>query len=318
MKEEKHKYCNLCKTEPTIPIFSQYWWLDAVCGEDGWDVIFIEKERRIIASMPYFLQKKYFFKYISMPPLTQTMGPWIKYPNNIKYADRLEFEKTLFNQLIARLPRVDMFNQNFHYSFTNWLPFYWNYFEQTTRYTYIIEDISNLEETISRFSHAKHKNIKKAQNIVDVQFDLDPKTFYENHIITLKKQHKKISYSYELFKRIHDSSYQHNAGKTIYAVDKEHNIEAALFVIWDECSAYDLISTIDPDFRNSGASTLLVQEIIRFLSTKTQKFDFEGSMFEGVENSFRQFGTIQMPFFNIRKYNSKIAKAFKFFREIGR
>lgn len=39
----KSKYRNLCAVEKNIPIFSQDWWLDAVCGEENWDVIIIEK-----------------------------------------------------------------------------------------------------------------------------------------------------------------------------------------------------------------------------------------------------------------------------------
>ena len=33
----KEKYYTFCDIEKTVPIFSQAWWLDAVCGDD-WDV----------------------------------------------------------------------------------------------------------------------------------------------------------------------------------------------------------------------------------------------------------------------------------------
>ena len=124
--------------------------------------------------------------------------------------------------------------------------------------------------------------------------------------MTLSKQNEKISYSFDLFERIYKAGYRKNAAKTIYATDIDGNMHAALFVIWDSQSAYNLISTIDPDFRNSGAATLLVKEIIKYVSTQTKKFDFEGSMIEGVENSFRQFGAVQKPYFTIYKTNSRL------------
>jgi len=127
--------------------------------------------------------------------------------------------------------------------------------------------------------------------------------------MTLKKQDAEISYSFEHFNKLYNSAYNHNAGRTIYAVDSDNNIHAGLFVLWDKNSAYDLISTIDPDYRNSGGATLLVQEIIKFLSPKTDRFDFEGSMIENVEKSFRQFGAKQKPYFDITKIESKILKA---------
>lgn len=78
-----------------------------------------------------------------------------------------------------------------------------------------------------------------------------------------------------------------------------------MLVIWDENSAYDLISTIDPTYRNSGAASLLILEMIKYLQKITLKFDFEGSMIENVENSFRQFGAVQTPYFQITKLSRK-------------
>ena len=72
--------------------------------------------------------------------------------------------------------------------------------------------------------------------------------------------------------------------------------------------AYDLISTINPNFKHSGASTLVIKKAIEYVSSLTSKFDFEGSMIEPVENSFRQFGSIQKPYFLISKVNSKLLK----------
>ena len=305
----KEKYREFCKKEEGIPLFSRDWFLDSVCGLDNWNVTLIEKGGEIVASMPYYKKKKAIFTIITMPKHTQTMGVYIKYPEGQKYEKRLSYEKEVMSSLIEQLPKVDYFNQSFHYSVTNWLPFYWQGYTQTTNYTYVIEDLSNLESVFQNFNHAKRKNIKKAEKFLDVKFDLPAREFYDNHKMTLEKQNNKIAYSFEHFNRIYTSAYNHNAGRTIYAVDKDDNIHAALFVIWDKNSAYDLISTIDPSFRNSGSASLLIKEIIEFLSNETSRFDFEGSMIENVEKSFRQFGAKQKPYFNITKVNSKILKA---------
>ena len=139
--KNKDKYKKFCDTHP-IPIFSQYWWLDSVCVGGEWDVALIEKGGEVFASLPYFLKKKGPFKLIIMPPLTQTMGPYINYPEGQKYARKLAYEKEVMNSLIDQLPKVDYFCQNFHSSITNWLPFYWRGFEQSTRYSYLIPEFS--------------------------------------------------------------------------------------------------------------------------------------------------------------------------------
>ena len=58
----KEQYEEFCKVEKNIPIFSQDWWLDAVCGSDNWNVALVEKGGHIMASMPYFFKKKAIFE----------------------------------------------------------------------------------------------------------------------------------------------------------------------------------------------------------------------------------------------------------------
>lgn len=309
----KSKYRKLCATEKSIPIFSRDWWLDAVCGEENWDVIIIEKGDFIVASLPYMKGKLYGFNTAGMPILTQKLGPWIKYPDGQKYSTKLEYEKKLFQELMELLPKdIAIYSQNFDYSITNWLPFYWKGFKQTSRYTYVIEELSDFEKIKGNLSHSKRQNLKKAEKSeLAVLYDLPAEQFYKHHVRTLSEQNvyeKKIVYTYETFKRIYDACYKHRAGRVIYAKDKNENIHAALFVIWDENSAYDLISTIDSRYRKYGSGTLLVWKIMEYLSNKTKKFDFEGSMIEGVEKSFRGFGATQKMYFSICKvYDRKLA-----------
>lgn len=294
----KEQYSQFCERETSVPLFSQSWWLDAVCA-NGWDVVLIERNDQVIATMPLFINLR---NSIAMPSLTQTMGPWIKKTHE-NYEKQLSYEKQLMFELIDGLPEFKRFRQNFHYSITNWLPFYWRGFNQTTRYTYVLPDLTDLDAVFSRFNRAKLKNIRRAEKEVTIGFDLSADEFYDNHKLTLSKSGKEIQYSREIFHRIYTAAYERSQGRVIFAKDSSGNLHGALFVVWDSMSAYDLISTIDPDFRKSGASSLLVKEIIKHVSSYVNCFDFEGSMIEGVENSFRQFGARQLPYFSISKSN---------------
>lgn len=303
----KEKYRQFCEKERTIPIFSQAWWLDSVAG-DNWGVCIVEKKGHVHASMPYVLTRKYGLTYLGQPPLTQNLGPWFK-PSNAKYSKQLSQQKNLMESLIDQLPMYHSFTQNWHYSQTNWLPFYWRGFDQTTRYTYVIDDLSDVNKVFEEFEHSKRKNIKKAENLINVVFDISAEDFYKNHKLTLAKQGKEISYKFDLFKRIYEESYRREQGRTIAAYDGDGNLHAALFVIWDEMSAYDLISTIDPDYRTYGAASVLIRDMISYVSGFVQKFDFEGSMIESVERSFRQFGAKQTPYFTITHKPSRLLRA---------
>lgn len=304
MYSNKECYIDICNIEETIPIFSQPFWLDALCGEKNWDVFIFERGGQILATLPFYIEKRCGLKYITQPPFTQIMGPWINYPDHLTMEKKLSFEKEVMTYFIDKLEDLGIcfYQQKFSYKITNWLPFYWRGYQQTTRYTYRIEDISSIDEVFNNFHYSKRKNIKKAiKQELQIGFDIPAKEFYDHHRYTLKERGGVINYTFNLFERIYNATYLNNCGKTIYAKDKEGNLHSALFVIWDKSNAYNLISTIDPEYTTSGSSTLLVLEIIRFLSGKTKSFDFEGSMVEGIENSFNKFGTVQTPYSSIWK-----------------
>ena len=313
---DKQAYLALCEEEKDIPVFSRPFWLDAVCGEDGWDARVVTKDGCVVAALPFPLRRRCGFRAITMPPLTQSLRLWLAYPPTEKYEKRLSFETEMLHELIDKLPPFDLFRLSLYRSLTNWQPFHSRGFRQTTLYTYVIEDLSNLEAVLARFSHAKRKNIKRAEKQVEVGTDLPARDFYENHKMTLAGQGKAISYPFDRFQRVYDAVYSRNCGKAFHATGPEGNLHAALLVIWDPLQAYDLISTIDPAFRKSGAASLVVWEAIKYVAGRTARFDFEGSMIEGVARSFRQFGAVQVPYFCIEAVRSRLLVAAFALREV--
>lgn len=283
-------------------IFCRSWWLNAVCP-NGFEILTLKKAGRIVAGMPIPISRKWGCTVISMPRLTQTVGALLLPSEKTTYESRLSDEMEVLDILIKAIPKFDYFSMNFHYNFTNWLPFYWAGYQQTACYTYVIEDLTDLDKVFSNFAHSKRKNIKKAEQLVTVRNDLPAEDFYANHVMTLGKQGRCISYKCDLFKRIHDAVLENSAGRIWYAIDRKENVHAAIFVVYDSKFAYYLVSTIDPDYRNSGAATLLLRDAIAYVSQYTKRFDFEGSMIRDVERSFRKFNAVQKPYFNISKGN---------------
>lgn len=307
----KKRYRLLCKDEQIHPIFIQDWWLDAVCGEENWNVAVFEKDHKIIAALSYYLKKRGLYRGIQLPPFTPHLGPFLRYPERQTSSERLSFEKQALTQLIEQLPSVDYFTLSFSPLLTNWLPFYWKGYSQTTKYTYILENINDIDGLVLGFSYAKQKNLKRAKNLLQVNYGLSYEDFYRHHKKSLAKMGEKINYSADLLKRIFKAATDHQSGTSLYTFDQTGNIHSALFLVWDCHTTYNLISTIDPDFRSSGSVALLIREGLQFAASKSRQFDFEGSMIEGVENSFRQFGAQQTPYFKVMKYPSLLARMAK-------
>ncbi len=308
MDSNKLTYKQFCEEHPEIPLFSQYWWMEAVCM-GKWDVLFVRNANgKIIASMPFELKKKWGLRYILQPMLAQTSGIWIDYPAKQTGNERLSYEKKICNDIISQLDKQKLvfFLQNFHFSFTNWLPFYWQGFSQTTRYTYRIPDISDLNKVFANFSDANKRHIRKAGKELKVSFDLSPEEFYAHKTRSLLPKGKTNECPKALFLACYNASAAQKQGIIIAVKDRAGNFHAGAFIVWDMQSAYYMIPFTNPEFRSSGASSLVVWESLKFLSKKTKAFDFEGSMIESVENAYRRFGSIQTPYFQLRWSKSKL------------
>ena len=307
----KERYKLFCEEHPEIPLFMQCWWMEAVSIGKKWDVLFYEENNRIKACFVYLFVEKLHFKFILQPQLTQYSGIWIDYSSDITPYQKLNIEKKIMSHFIEQIEKKKFvyFEQNFHHSVTNWLPFYWENYRQYTRYTYQIQDLSDLKQCFDNFSYAKRKQIHKAKRMLHTVFDMNVNEFYNHLELNLRKKKKEsVLYSRNLFFNLYETSVNRKQGKIIAVADNENNIHAALFVVWDKKVAYNLISTIDNKFQSSGASTLVVWEALNEIAKYCEVFDFEGSMNKGIEHSFYQFGAVQTPYFNIYKFNSRIFK----------
>ena len=312
----KDKYHLLCSTSPTLPLFSQDWWLDITCGSENWTVLLVEDKERILAAMPLHISAH---GIISMPPFTQTMGPWFAPESeDTKYTKALGRRQELCKQLIGQLHSYPHFLQNFNYRITDWLPFYWEGYQQTTRYTYLLPDIKNEEALWSNMSTNIRRNITKARDKyrISVKKGIPVEAFLQVQEQTFERQQKKMWEDTRMLEQLITASRERGQGDLWGGYDEEGRLHAAAFIVWQGDSAYYLGGGGNPALRDSGAHSLILWECIRYASQHTDTFDFEGSMLPGVERFFREFGAIQTPFFTITK--GKLSLIHRAWLKLGR
>jgi hypothetical protein len=295
---DKDKYRSLCRTEPHIPVFSRDWWLDTVCGEK-WDVLLYEEKGRIHAAMPLYLPLP---KTVSMPPYTQTMGIWFAAESgDTKYTTALGKRRKIASAFVEELKTYNSFLQNFHYEITDWLPFYWAGYRQTTRYTYLLHHIRQTGRLWENMSLQVRRHITKAtRQRLTVRPGIPAEDFLRVHALTFERQGRKPEHTDTLKRLIHVCTGQ-NRGDLWGAYDESGRLHAAAFTVRQESAACYLAGGADPALRSSGAQSLLLWEAIRHASAFTDLFDFEGSMIPGVERFFREFGAVQTPYFTISR-----------------
>ncbi len=305
----KEKYSRFCSAQPDIPVYMRDWWLDCVCHPGRWDVLLYENnEGDIEAFMTLYIPYE---GVIAMPEYTRTMGVWFN--PSIKeelYRKELYRKQKICTYFIERLPGHRSYLQLFDPSFTDWLPFYWKGFKQTTRYNYILPDIADPDRLWASFNKIK-SDVKKAQRrfgltikrgvSIDELIRIDKETY--------KRQSIKEPGTAPL-KRLAAAAKERNQGDIWGAYDAEGRLHAVLFFVWQESSTYAIACGRASDIPNTCATTLLIWESIRFASTVSKAYDFHGSMLPGVEFINREFGAVQYPYFQLHKGKRGISKLF--------
>ncbi|MDR0430929.1 MAG: GNAT family N-acetyltransferase [Tannerellaceae bacterium] len=296
----KDKYRSLCRIEASIPVFSQDWWLDIVCGSNKWDVLLVEENGRIQAALPFYTPHP---KVVSMPPYTQTMGPWFApETSDTKYTTLLGQRQMLCKTFTDGLKKYPSFLQNFNYQVTDWLPFYWQGYKQTTRYTYLLRDIHHPEGLWANMRPNIRRNITKAKEKfkINIERGVPEDEFLSVYSLTFKRQDRQPPHV-DTLKKLITQCRERKQGDIWGGYDTEGKLHAVAFIVWQGSVAYYLAGGGDPALRESGAHSLVLWEGIKDVSVHTTLFDFEGSMIQGVERFFREFGAVQTPFFTISK-----------------
>lgn len=289
----------------------QSWWLDAVCADGEWDVcLATDGSGKILGAMPFFKTRRFGFSVVQQPPLTAYGGPWLNYPQNLKPQKRLDFEKKVFDDLIRQLLRTAFFQQNFHPDVQNWLPFHWAGFRQTTRYTYIFNDLGDLEKIKAGFKNTLRTDLKKAEQAVEI-FQKNDSTglLFQLHEMSFSRKNRCPPYSFETFRRLHSALAERRQSAIFIARDRRSNVpHAGLCLAFDERRASILLTGADPAFKSSCAVWGLSWEAMKFCSERGLSLDFEGSMERHIERGFRAFGARLTPYHQIWRAGNRVVE----------
>lgn len=299
---DKECYAAFCGAT-YVPIYSKPWWMDAVCGPENWDVWLYEQGGEIVAAMPYYLEEREAGMYVTKAPLTQSNGILLRHPENAGIIARAKFEEKVILAACAHIASLGLavYEQQYCPSFYNWLPFSWKGYAAFPRYTFVIEDTSDLEAIWFGLSTKQRGKVKKGQNNASSLVELDPAQFYAEHEKIFLKQGMLCPFRFDFWERLERTCKEHGAGKTFGVLDDESNVTSLLFLVWDERSTYHLLGGSIPEFQSKDTYAALTWEGIKLAHEKGLAYDFEGSMIERIAKSFREYGGEPKLYFRIRK-----------------
>jgi len=287
----------------TNSLFEKPWWLNAL--SPSWEEVVHNANGEVRGRLIFQRHRvKSGFTIIGNPPLTQTIGPWLSELTG-SYANSLGKQHEIIKGLLDQLPDFDSLSLNLSPSVKDILPFHWAGFNCNWRCTYRITDLTDMERVYSEMTDKCRNIIRKAEKQVTIRDDRTPNQFYELVIKTWARQGRLPPYSRETLLRLDAACLVNKSRVLLMAEDANGVAHAGAYLVYDDRIAYYLLGGADPDLRASGAQNLVVWHAIQHASKHSRMFDFEGSMVEPIEHSFRSFGAVQVPYINISKESTR-------------
>ena len=313
----KEKYIAFCETRTDIPLFQQSWWMEIVSSRHEWDAIVIENEsREIIAFLPYMHLRKFGLRIILQPSLSQHNGPWIR--SDIRANPRTV--DSIYREIIHKILafKSDWFLQFFTPDHKYLNEFRHAGFTITDRRTYIISDLQNdVSYLFNRISGAQRRQIRKAErNGLKATFSSNAEVFYDFHCRCLEERGEKNRNKREIELRLCQKAIERGQGIIINIESPTGEKNAALFLSWDERTAYSMIPTFDASKKTSGASSYVFWQAMLYARGKGLKaFDFEGGVKESIGRFYSQFGTEEIGYEQVEKVCNPLIKLVKLWKK---
>lgn len=282
---------------PQGSVFCRSWWLSAVGNVR---VLACFSGSQIIAGIPLYFERRFGIPVCTMPKLTQTWGVVMRPPEGKAVAAAARQAKIL-RVFASHLSRYTLFFQSFHPSLSNWLPFYWSGFRQTTRFTYVLDDLSDLTRVWHGMSDHARRNIRRAQAAGLTVVPCGIEEVYRCECLSYLRHRSMPPHAESLIRNIYCAAKENDSGACFAAVAPDGSVYSASLVVWDKNRAYDLVGGVRAEMPTSGANAIRIWSEIQFIAQRSRAFDFAGSIIEGIERFNRKFGAKQVPYNYITK-----------------
>jgi hypothetical protein len=292
MTDRCDRYRAFCASLP-MPLHLQARWFDAVCGENGWDVVFAGNPDRPDGVWPF--PKPDRFRRVGMPPFAAYGGPWLFYPPGMKRSTTYGFDKHTMTELASRLPARTLFRQNVLPEITNVLPLIWAGFRTSVRYTYRLHP-GTVNDWWESLESEMRKKIKAEEPGSVLCEEDDPVVLWNLHLTSLQRMGIRAGGTEAGFRRLYESMRANGSGYLL-VVRKANQPVAAQWLVADGNRASFVVS--GKAVEHSYANYLLLSHAVRWALERNLGVDFEGSMRPGLEHVYRKMGGVLTPYYRV-------------------
>ena len=304
-------YEAFCQAEPNVPLCCQPWYQDSVSHGGEWRAVTLLEGGEPLATWPFFEKKRFGLRYVTMPQFTKYMGILCR------SSVHAPTQAKLVEALSRGIPKWDGLDQQWS---TYAEPIVSSLAERWSRSSYHTHQIQFHPDTDwrSQINRNMRRNIRKAEQQLQLRLDLDLQTFHEISELSFQRQGLPLPYSYSALKQHDEALVQRECRQIFAAVDTTDRIHSVAYLMWSDTTAYYHLSGDDPELRRSGSGIWLIAQALDFARNKGLKiFDFEGSMIPAIAAIREQFGAQRVAYSRVQMSRSVLYKALKWWRQRG-
>lgn len=301
---EKAVYTAICRENPAVlPVFSQCWWLDAVCDEpDDWGVSITTKGEQVTGVWPYVQSEKWSISMMRNPRLTPYLGPTVFFPADIKAGNRDSYEHDVVSELLDGIPGSDVWRLSVTPGMQQAGLLRRRGIKLSVQQTFLC-DLSQPDESIfQNFKESLRRNLRAAEKEITITAEPElVNLLFRFQQSTLQKKRVSQPYDEAQMQRLMDACIENGCG-TLWVARREETVQAIVWNVWDKDRSYYFMGAQNPGADNYLSMSALLWHAIKAAKARGNKvFDFEGSMDTGVERFFRSFGARRSLYLVLRR-----------------
>lgn len=283
----------------------QPWWLDTVCK--NWEVAVTKKGDMLTGIWAYPVEKKLGVAMLRTPMLTPYLGPKVFYPKDLKESNIDGFEHETVSELIKQLPNTKVWHLALQPGMKQVGIFKNNKLYPQVQQTFLLELKEDEETLFANMKETIRRNVRIAEaelTVTDSPQHL--KDLYKFHKATLAKKGKTVPYSFKVIQKLMDACVA-NKSAALWVAKRGNVIQSIVWQVWDNECSYYFMGAQNMETNSHNAMSLCLWHTIKEAKKRGHTtFDLQGSMDEGVERFFRNFGGDRALYVVLQKNKSLI------------
>jgi hypothetical protein len=183
--------------------------------------------------------------------------------------------------------------------------FLWAGFRVHLAYTFRFPSAYTLEQVAAGMTRTQQQQLTKALRLnLHVARDENLEELVSLNRMTFQKQGLKPACSPEFLRRLWTAAYSQERAHLYVARTPDDKPIAALLTVYDKRTTYQLVSGVNPEFRDVPGADLVLWSALQDTLLAGRSFDFEVSSLRGLECFYRSWGAMAVPIWKLEKSES--------------